>query len=66
MRRYTFKCIRAGGPGPAVHIDSCEDDDHARERALSLFLLWPLAVKVEVSVGERHFEVLRPSEPPTI
>ncbi|WP_404710306.1 hypothetical protein [Sphingomonas sp. MMS24-J13] len=60
MKRYTFKCIRAGGPGPAVHIDICADDAAARDRALRLFDLWPLAVKVEVSEDERHFEVLRP------
>ena len=60
MKSYTFKCIRAGGPGPAVHFDSCVDDDDARRRALSLFEIWPLAVRVDVSVGERHFEVVRP------
>ena len=59
MKNYTFKCIRSDGPGPAVHMDSCADDADARQRALSLFELWPLAVKVDVSRGDHHFEVPR-------
>lgn len=59
VRSYTFKCIRASGPGPAVHIDMCLDDDEARTRARQLMELWPLAVKVDVAVDERHFEVGR-------
>lgn len=59
MKSYTFKCVRVGGPGPAIHFDTCADDDHARQRAMSLFDMWPLAVKVDVSQGERHFEVAR-------
>ena len=59
MARYTFKCIRAGGPGPAIHIDLCDDDDAATGRARQLMELWPLAVKVDVIEGERHFEVAR-------
>ena len=59
MKNYTFKCIRADGPGPAVHMDSCADDADARRRALSLFDLWPLAVKVDVRRGDDHFEVIR-------
>ena len=59
MKRYTFKCIRAGGPGPAIHIDNCSDDEHARGRALQLLEIWPLAVKVDIAEGDRHFEVLR-------
>ncbi len=62
MKSYTFKCIRAGGPGPAVHIDLCENDAIARQRALSLFEIWPLAVKVDIAQGDRHFEVVRPAE----
>ena len=61
MKNYTFKCIRAGGPGPAVHIDTCADEADARRRALALFDIWPLAVKVDVSQGDRHFEVPRPA-----
>ena len=61
VKNYTFKCIRAGGPGPAVHMDICANDDAARARALSLFALWPLAVKVDVIRGDEHFEVERPS-----
>lgn len=61
VKRYTFRCIRAGGLGPAVHIDACSDDDEARRRATQLFEIWPLAVKVDVSVGDRHFEVARAS-----
>lgn len=59
VKSYTFKCIREGGPGPAVHMDTCEDDEHARRRAKDLFELWPLAVKIDVSQGERHFEIER-------
>ena len=59
MKSYTFKCIRAGGPGPAIHMDVCADEEAARARAKSLFELWPLAVKVEVLQGEKHFEVSR-------
>lgn len=62
MKTYVFKCIREGGPGPAVHMDSCADDTDARRRALSLFQVWPLAVKVDVSQGDVHFEVARPAE----
>lgn len=61
MKRYTFKCVRVGGPGPAVHIDNCADDTAAEERALRLFELWPLAVKIDVVEDERHFEILRPA-----
>lgn len=61
MRSYTFRCMRAGGPGPAVHIDLCADDEAARQRALQLMELWPLAVKVDVSERDRHFDVPRPS-----
>ena len=60
MPSYTFKCIRANGPGPAVHVQVCADDDEARERARSLFELWPLAVKVDVTRGEEHFVVAKP------
>ena len=59
VNRYTFKCIRAGGPGPAVHIDACADDEEAHRRAIQLLELWPLAVKVDVSHGGRRFEVPR-------
>lgn len=59
MKNYVFKCVREDGPGPAVHMDSCIDDGDARQRALSLFNVWPLAVKVDVSQGDRHFEVVR-------
>ena len=59
MKAYQFHCIRVGGPGPAVHFDTCPDDRGARDRALSLFDLWPLAVKVDVSQGDHHFEVFR-------
>lgn len=60
MKTYTFKCMRAGGPGPAVHLDSCADDEDARRRALTLFELWPLAVKVDVSHGDHQLDVIRP------
>lgn len=59
MKSYTFQCVRAGGPGPAVHIELCADDAEARIRASQLMELWPLAVKVDVCEGERHFEVCR-------
>ena len=65
MTRYTFKCIRAGGPGPAIHIDLCQDDDAATHRALQLMELWPLAVKGDVTEGERHFDVVRGAQDPT-
>jgi hypothetical protein len=61
MKTYTFKCVRAGGPGPAVHVDTCADDAAARHRALSLLEIWPLAVKVDVSQADRRFEVERPA-----
>ena len=59
MKTYSFKCIRADGPRPAMHYDSCTSDEDARRRANALFDLWPLAVKVDVTQGERHFEVAR-------
>ena len=65
MASYTFKCIRAGGPGPAIHIDQCEDDRAATYRAIQLMELWPLAVKVDVTEGDRHFEVRRGAEAST-
>ena len=61
MKSYTFQCIRAGGPGPAVHIELCADDAEARTRASQRMELWPLAGKVDVSDSERHFEVARPN-----
>ena len=64
MKSYTFKCILAGGPGPAVHVDLCPNDDAAADRARRLFDLWPLALKVDVIQGERHFEVARPQVAP--
>ncbi len=63
MATYTFKCIRAGGPGPAIH---CDDDAAATHRAIQLMDLWPLAVKVGIIKGERDFEVERGALDPTL
>jgi hypothetical protein len=41
-------------------MDICSDDADAQRRAQALFTLWPLAVKVDVSQADRHFEVVRP------
>ena len=60
VKNYVFRCIRTDGPGPAVHMDICSDDADAQRRAQALFTLWPLAVKVDVSQADRHFEVVRP------
>ena len=55
-----MECVRAGGPGPAIHMDICADDEAARARAHDLFALWPLAVKVDVICGDEHFKIDRP------
>lgn len=61
MKSYTFRCMDAGGGEPAIHLDTCADDDQARLRARTLLDLWPLAERVNVTLGERHFEVHRPA-----
>ena len=37
------------GPGPAVHLNVCEDDEVARRRAFELPEIRPLAIVVDTS-----------------
>ena len=63
MKPYTFYLHESRREGPSFQFVTCQDDDHARTHAHSLFDVLPELIEVEIYDGRKsRFRVGRPRE----